>query len=110
MADVETFHLCSKVWSELGVNSKHLEENRSGRWVKVSARRPSLVMSFPAHPSTVVPLDALVATRGDEEEELETGSARVLRGNLLYSPRAVPDVEAIGGGRAWLLIHAAQGL
>ena len=84
--------------ARFGVNSKHLEENRSGRWVNVSARRPSLVMSFPAHPGTVVPLDALVATREDEEEEPIVGSAKVLRGNLLYSPRAVPDAEAIDGG------------
>ena len=56
-------------------------------------------MSFPAHSGTVVPLDALVATRMDGgEAEGGADRARILRGNLLYSPRAVPDEVAIGSG------------
>ena len=33
-----------------------MEENRGGKWVRVSARRPSLIMAFPRHLGTVIPV------------------------------------------------------
>ena len=46
--------------ARFGVGSKHLEENRAGKWTHVSARRPSILLAFPIHSGTVVPLDAVV--------------------------------------------------
>ena len=72
--------------------SKHLEENRAGIWVPVTARRPSLAMSFPLNLGTVLPLDAVVNKQGDE------GPKVLLPGTLLYSLMRVPPEEAATRG------------
>ena len=66
--------------ARFGVGSRHLEENRAGRWVNVSSRRPSLVMAFPLNLGTVLPLDLVVPREASGER------GRVLPGTLLYSP------------------------
>ena len=84
--------------ARFGVGSRHLEENRAGKWIRVSARRPSVVMSFPALLGTVVPLDSVVPEDEGNTSILEEDSPTLLPGTLLYSPRSVPDEVAIGGG------------
>ena len=85
--------------ARFGIGSRHLEENRAGRWVPVSARRPSFAMSFPSHPGTVVPLDALVPSLNLADGEVKpVGSPTILRGSLLYSTRSVSDRRAVEEG------------
>ena len=65
----------------------------------MSARRPSVVMSFPARLGTVLPLDSVVnASHEGGYPTCEEHNNVLLPGTLLYSPRSVPDKVAIGGG------------
>ena len=84
--------------ARFGVGSRHLEENRAGKWIRVSARRHSVVMSFPALLGTVVPLDSVVPEDEGNASALEEDSPTLPPGTLLYSTRSVPDEVAIGGG------------
>ena len=71
--------------ARFGVSSHHLEENWSGRWVRTSSRRPSLILSFPKRLGTVVPLDAVVPRRGLVAGDTSMPPKVMAPGALLYS-------------------------
>ena len=94
--------------ARFGVGSRHLEENRAGRWVNVSARRPSLVMSFPIDLGTVLPLDLLVPREPAEGTERSS----LLPGTLLYSIMLTSREAALAGeeaGELYMLLEAYDG-
>ena len=74
--------------ARLNVGSRHLEENRAGRWVRILARRPSLVLSFPRHLGSVVPLSLYVRREGGVVVTLPKGS-------LLYTARRGKDLPCL---------------
>ena len=92
------------------VGSRHLEENRGGRWVRISARRPSLVLAFPRHLGTVKKVSC-VTTDGEGDE-----SSRTLpKGSVLYAPvrggaRALDDAAESGeAGTLYQLLEDYSG-
>ena len=54
--------------ARFGVGSRHLEESRLGRWVRVTARRPTVVFAFPRLAGGLVPLSHLVALGSAEAQ------------------------------------------
>ena len=91
-----------------GVGSRHLEECRLGRWARVSARRPSVLLAFPrAAGAFSLPVSLLLergggASRGREAVSELSISARapLPAGSLLYVPRrslTEPDGTAAAG-------------
>ena len=87
--------------ARLGIGSRHLEENREGRWVRVSARRPSAVFVFPRVSGTTLPLTALVelgdSSRGSEPFEVVgvCESTPLPEGSLLYVPVQADTAAAV---------------
>ena len=76
------------------VGSRHLEESRLGRWVQVTARRPSVVLSFPRLAGTVLPLSQIVLSESEMSRchpawrsVVITPSRPLPVGSLLYSTR-----------------------
>ena len=76
--------------ARFGVGSRHLEENRAGRWTNVSARRPSVILAFPVHSGTVVPLDAVVVA-----VPADAAQFRVLRVATAVVAGDLLDVESV---------------
>ena len=83
-----------EIVARFGVGSRHLEESRLGRWVPVSARRPSVALAFPRLAGTVLPLSQIMLS----EQELSrcpsawrsvaiAPSCPLPVGSLLYSTR-----------------------
>ena len=93
--------------------SRHLEECQLGRWVRVTARRPSVLLAFPrAAGAFTLPVPELVreglrsaASEGAADgagavHQLRISESRPLpAGSLLYVPRRV-DVEPDGSREA----------
>ena len=74
--------------ARFGVGSRHLEENRGGKWVRISARRPSIVLAFPRHLGSVLPLGLFVRREGGATHTLPKGS-------LLYTARRGRDLPSL---------------
>ena len=107
--------------ARFGVGSRHLEENRLGRWVPISSRRPTAVFAFPRVSGTSLPLSIMCAlgTTDPEEERAPfvgvgiSAAASLPTGSLLYAPlreaEGEVDSDHVDAGCLYLTLEPWHG-
>ena len=70
-----------------GVGARHLEENRGGRWVRISARRPSVVLAFPRMNRVETASASLLRVRAQLQSKLHAAKRPGPRGHSTVPSR-----------------------